>query len=77
VLVINTLKAFEVITKGNINLYSITASNTSYGPNTSGGYGFTGGTNTAFFIGKNTNDFLANVRNGNTYSKRFKKIAKQ
>jgi hypothetical protein len=65
----------EIIKIGKLNLYQDYASGISYSPNmTGGGYGFTNYSKTTYYISERETDTVTNLRIGNTYSKRFKKI---
>ncbi|WP_445713527.1 hypothetical protein [Flavobacterium sp.] len=74
---VGSVKLIEILKTGKINLYQDYASGMSYGPNMTGGYGFTSYSKTTYYISENGSDTVTNLRIGNTYSKRFKKIAKK
>lgn len=74
---VGSIKLIEIIKTGKVTLYQDYASGVTYGSNMSGSYGFTSYSKTTYYISKNGSDVVTNLRIGNTYSKRFKKIAKR
>jgi hypothetical protein len=74
---LGSIKLIEIIKTGKVTLYQDYASGVTYGPNMSGGYGFSSYSKTTYYISKSGSDVVTNLRIGNTYSKRFKKIAKR
>ncbi len=74
---VGSIKLIEFLKVGKVNLYQDYASGMTYGPNMTGGYGFTSYSKTTYYISESGSDTVTNLRIGNTYSKRFKKIAKK
>lgn len=76
-----SIKLLESILVGNINLYQDYSSKIryyDYSPDyLGGGYNYSMPSKTIYYITKNGNDKTTNLKIGNTYSKRFKKIAKE
>ncbi len=73
---VGSVKLLEIIITGKINLYQDFSSGMTYVPNMSGsGYGFSNYSKTTYYISKTGSDTVTNLRIGNTYSNRFKKIA--
>ena len=72
-----SIKLLEIIIVGKSNLYQDYSSGMTYGPNMTGGYGFSSHSKTTYYISKNGEDIAINLKIGNTYSKRFKKIAQK
>ncbi|MBW2962181.1 hypothetical protein [Mesonia aestuariivivens] len=72
----HAIKLLEVFTDGNVILYfNKKTSNTAHTGVTSSGMGMMY-TNFDYYLGVSGEDVVTDLRNGNTYSKRFKKIAK-
>lgn len=90
---VGSIKLIEILKSGKVNLYQDYASGMLYGPNMTGGYGsnitdgyvsnmtgdfgFTSYSKTTYYISVNGSDAVTDLRIGNTYSKRFKEIAKK
>ncbi|MDH3323469.1 MAG: hypothetical protein OEM04_10795 [Flavobacteriaceae bacterium] len=71
------IKLLEIILTGNVNLYrDVTIGTSTYMSNGfGGGFGVTGSSKTTYYISNTGSDIATDLRMGNTYSKRFKKIA--
>lgn len=74
---VSSIILLEIIRTGKVNLYQDFISGVSYGPNMSGGYGFSNYSKTTYYISQKESNIVTKLRIGNTYSKRFKKIAKK
>jgi len=73
----HAIKLLEVFTKGNVILYfKKKSSNTTHTGVTPTGMGMMY-TNFDYYLGVPGQDLVTDLRNGNTYSKRFKTIAKE
>lgn len=69
------VKLLNKIVAGRINLYEDYKSGVSYSPTMNGSYGFSNYSKTIYYISKNGDDTVIDLRIGNTYSERFKEIA--
>jgi hypothetical protein len=73
----DSVKLLEKIVDGKFNLYEDYISGISYSPTFSGNYGFSNYSKTTYYICKNGDDTVIDLRIGNTYSERFKEIAQK
>lgn len=69
------VKLLNKIVAGRINLYEDYKSGVSYSPTMNGSYGFSNYSKTIYYISKNGDDTVIDLRIGNTFSERFKEIA--
>lgn len=71
----DSVKLLEKILTGKVNLYEDYKSGVSYSPTINGSFGFSNYSKTTFYISKNGNDTVIDLKNGNIYSEKFKEIA--
>lgn len=74
---VSSVKLISPILIGKANLYQDYSTGSTYGQKMSGGYGFSNYSKTTYYISKNGEDTVINLRIGNTYSNRFKEIAEK
>ena len=74
---IRNIILLEILKIGKVNLYQNYGDGIVYhGPITPSGFGGSSYSKTKYYLSKSEDDIVTNLKNGNTYSKRFKKIAK-